>query len=367
MISIALRSPLLRFIRAPSEAGQFLTGEWEDLVWHARKTRLGGRVWKLVVRFKLEESIPTPVRRQLLSAFIEAETQRRRMLWELDRIRHALAPGHSFVALKGAAYAAAGLDIAEGRPAGDVDILVPREMIAKVETLLLARGWKHLVQHEYDQWYYRRWMHEIPPLIHETRGIELDLHHTILPLSSRLQPDAKSLNDHATAVGEGIKVFAPVDMVLHAAVHLFHDGEIKNAVRDLVDIDALLREFATRPGFWSGLMPRARELGLERPLFYAARYCTRLLSTPVLARRLEEIDADRPVALILALMDWAVERAIVPPLSEKGKVVAWLAGFFLYIRSHYLRMSVGLLSQHLARKSWRRVGSWLLRTRHADM
>ena len=364
-MSIAARNPLLRLLRSPDEASRFGSSDWEDVVWHARKTRLGGRVWELLVSFKLEECVPRPIRRQLSSAFIEGEADRRRLLWELDRIRHALGPSTWFVALKGAAYAMAGLDLALGRPAGDIDIMVPREAIAKVESLLLANGWKHLLQHDYDQSYYRRWMHEIPPLIHTTRGTELDLHHTILPLSSRLHPDAHLLCSHAITIVDRIKVLAPVDMVLHSAVHLFYDGEIRGALRDLVDIDALLREFARRPGFWSSLTPRARELGLERPLFYAIRYTTRLLSTPVLARRMEEIDAGHPSTLTLMVMDWAVEHAIVPSLSRVGKVFTWFAGHLLYMRSHYLRMSVGLLSQHLANKSRRRLWSWYLRVRSA--
>lgn len=364
-MSIAARHPLLRILRAPSDAWQFQSSEWEDLIWHARKTRLGGRIWELLVSFKLEEGIPPSVCRQLSSAFIEGEAHRRRMLWELDRIRHTLGPGNCFVALKGAAYAAAGLDIALGRPASDVDIMVPREAIAGVESLLLKSGWKHLIADEYDQRYYRRWMHEIPPLIHMIRGTELDLHHTILPLSSRLQPDTRALRERAVTAVDGVKVFGPVDMVLHSAVHLFHNGEIGGALRDLIDIDALLREFAKRPGFWSDLVPRARTLGLERSLFYGVRYATRLLSTPVLARRLEEIEAGRPFALTLAVMDWAVERTIVPPLSKSGKLAARLAGLFLYIRSHYLRMSVGLLSQHIWRKSLRRLRSWFSHGREA--
>jgi Uncharacterised nucleotidyltransferase len=365
--SLAARHPLLRVLRKPDEAARFATGEWEDLIWHARKTRLGGRVWHLLVGTGVSERLPVPVRRQLSSAFIAGEAHRRGLLWELDRLHRILGSAHSFVALKGGAYAAAGLDVARGRPAGDIDVMVPREAIAKVEALLLANGWKHLVEEEYDQRYYRRWMHEIPPLVHALRRTELDLHHAILPLSSRLRPDAESLYRRAITVdAEGTKVFAPADMVLHGAVHLFHDGEIRGALRDLVDIDALIREFAQRPNFWPSLVPRARELGLERPLFYALRYATQLLGTPVPAPCMADAEAGRSAAPVLAIMDWAVIHAIVPPLSPAEKRSARCAGLLLYIRSHYLRMSVALLSQHLARKSLRRLWPGQSRMRDAE-
>ena len=42
----------------------------------------------------------------------------------------------------------------------------------------------------YDDAYYRRWMHELPPLIHRERDRMIDVHHTILPLTARITPDA---------------------------------------------------------------------------------------------------------------------------------------------------------------------------------
>ncbi len=364
----AARNPLLRVLRQPQAADALRPGEWEDLVWLARKARLGGRIWHVLDRAGLADRVPAPVRRQLSSAFIEAQSHRRRMLWELDRLHRVLdGAGRCFVALKGAAYAAARLEVAEGRPAGDIDVMVPRDAIGKVESLLLGEGWKHVVEEEYDQHYYRRWMHEIPPLVHALRGTELDLHHAILPLSSRLHPDAESLYRRAVVVdAAGTKVFAPTDMVLHGAVHLFHDGEIRGALRDLVDIDALLREFGARPGFWPALVPRARELGLERPLFYSLRYAARLLGTPIPAATASAAEFGRPPALLLAAMDWAVTRAIVPALSPGERLAARPAGAFLYVRSHYLRMSVAPLGQHLARKSIRRLWPGQSRMRDAE-
>ena len=76
---------------------------------------------------------------------------------------------------------------------------------------------------------------------------------------------------HAIAVGhvapqwpvEGesrLRVLAPVDMVLHSATHLFCNEDVGNGLRDLVDLDSLLRDFALEPRFWPGLTARAAEL-----------------------------------------------------------------------------------------------------------
>ena len=41
----------------------------------------------------------------------------------------------------------------------------------------------------------------------------------------------------------GFAVLAPEDMVLHSATHLFNEGEFDRGLRDLNDLDLLLREF----------------------------------------------------------------------------------------------------------------------------
>ena len=50
-----------------------------------------------------------------------------------------------------------------------------------------------------------------------------------------------------TGVG-GWDVLSAIDQVLHAAAHLFLDSELRDRVRDIVDIDGLMRHHGTRPG-----------------------------------------------------------------------------------------------------------------------
>ncbi|RXL80730.1 hypothetical protein EO238_31730, partial [Citrobacter sp. AAK_AS5] len=80
------------------------------------------------------------------------------------------------VVLKGAAYAMARLPVADGRIFGDVDILVPHETLADVESALMLAGWASIHRDPYDQRYYRMWMHEIPPMRHLHRGTVIDVH-----------------------------------------------------------------------------------------------------------------------------------------------------------------------------------------------
>ena len=87
-------------------------------------------------------------------------------------------------------------------------------------------------------------MHELPPLIHRTRDRMIDVHHTILPLTARPTPDAEALIADSLMLDNGLRILAPADMIVHAAAHLFADGDLAGGLRNLWDIDRLLREFA---------------------------------------------------------------------------------------------------------------------------
>src|SRR3546814_3406600 len=88
--------------------------------------------------------------------------------------------GVPIILLKGTAYAAAGLKAGIGRSIGDLDIMVPCARLDAVEAGLIAAGWEWVKPDPYDDQYYRRWMHELPPLIHKERDRMIDVHHTIL-------------------------------------------------------------------------------------------------------------------------------------------------------------------------------------------
>ena len=137
---------------------------------------------------------------------------------------------------------------------------------------------------------------------------------------------------------------APADMVLHSAAHTFHDGEINLAIRDVTDVHDLLVHFGAEDGFWDGLVQRARELDLSRPLFYALRYASMLLDTHVPETVMRALDNLAPSRLALAVMDRLVPRVLVPDHPDHPSRTTGEAAFLLYARSHWLKMPPLLLT-----------------------
>jgi hypothetical protein len=129
-----------------------------------------------------------------------------------------------------------------------------------------------------------------------------------------------------------------------------------DSVRELVDIDDLLRHFgAHESGFWERFWSRAMQLDLARPAFYGLRYAQRLLGTPIPADVLRASQSARPPAPVLWLMDRLVPRALFPQHPDRHSHASALARWLLYLRSHWLRMPPFMLARHLTYKFWRRL------------
>lgn len=346
---------LATLLRAPRRIAALSDGEWDAIIPQARRAGLLSRLAAVAQQKGIYAALPERPRRHMQAAQFVSEKHCRDVIYELDRIRDVLGSLlGTIVLLKGAAYLAADLPSSLGRVFNDIDILVPEEKLGAVESLLRLAGWRGGEIDPYDEGYYRRWMHQIPPLTHGGRQTTIDVHHAIVPRTARIGAvTAAQLITRVRALPKrpGFAVLAPEDMVLHSATHLFNEGEFDHGLRDLSDLDLLLRHFGSVDGFWSVLSSRAVELGLTRPLFYALRYASRIAGTP-----LPDVQAGAfgPPAPVLTLMDAMLTRALSPNHKSCRDALSGPALIFLYVRAHYLRMPLHLLVPHLVRKGVRR-------------
>lgn len=343
-------------LRQPQLVSSLTLPGWDVLICQARRAGLLGRIACMLDAQGTLDAVPPAPRTHLKSAIAVAEAQHAETLRELECIDRALAPtGVRPVLLKGAAYVASGQLPAMGRLFSDIDIMVPKARLPEVEAALMAHGWATTHHSPYDQRYYREWMHELPPLRHIQRQNVLDVHHAILPETARLKPSSAKLLSAARPVANSQRfaVLSPIDMVLHSMVHLFHNDDLSHALRDLSDLDLLLRHLGRVPGFWSDLLARARELDLARPLHYGLRYAHARLATPVPQETLALAAEDGPNWLAAALSDRLWARALRPQHASATDAWTPLAMFALYVRAHWLRMPPVLLLRHLTVKALR--------------
>ena len=245
-----IRTPeVLRALQRPLVISEWSADEWDRCIRQAHRGNLTCRLDEALTRSEVLDQVPPPVRPHLQAARVLVDKHRRDVAYEVRCIEDALRPlGIPVLLLKGAAYVAADLALARNRMFHDVDIMVPHAQLAAVERRLRNAGWSSANPDSYDQSYYRRWSHELPPLVHAFRGTTLDVHHTILPPTATPVPDPDKLMAAARRVSGRVKVLEPVDMFLHSATHLFHEGEFDHGLRDLMDLRDPAGMFRARGG-----------------------------------------------------------------------------------------------------------------------
>ncbi|MEM8825438.1 MAG: nucleotidyltransferase family protein [Pseudomonadota bacterium] len=312
---------------------------WNGVIRIARAEMLTGT---LGTRSMGVEILPR-ARLFLDEAVATAQVRQAAARYELSKIAEAMrGTDIPVILLKGSAYLAAGLDAVAGRNIGDQDLLVPEADLNRAETALRAHGWQPAkAKGTYDDDYYRRWMHELPPMVHETRRAVVDLHHNILPRTARLTPRPDLMFAGRVEVEHGLFVLSPEMMLLHCATHLAYDGDFLGGPRNLWDMNRLVRTFAGNEGFWDRLQMAAAAHELTAPLMRALRLAAHLYDTP------------SPCAL-RGRTD-IVDRLAIAKLyghDAYGRQRRHGAAFALFVRGHWLRMPPLMLAQHLTTK-WR--------------
>lgn len=331
----------------PSSVAALSSSQWTELLSIARAEALAGTLAHRVEG----QPMPEDVAAMLADHRASADQAQVAALWEAEMCRRALEPlGIKTILLKGTAYAAAGLSAAKGRQIGDLDILVPKERLADAERALLGAGWEWVKEDAYDNAYYRQWMHELPPMIHKDRDRMIDVHHTILPLTARITPDAAALIADAVEVPGGYYALSPEDRICHAAAHLFADGDMQGGLRNLWDIHRLEQDMmdvvtdgneSHDPNrIWEEMRrrisARAAQHGLSQEVARALRLAYVLyVNGNMEIMNGEEANMDKLVIRrLLARNGWGQETRKVTRL-----------GF--YLRSHWLRMPPVMLARHL--------------------
>lgn len=345
---------LIAVLKTPRQAEALDLAGWSELVASARAANLAGLLAERVATAGIE--VPPEAARHLAAVRQLSRRQTQSVRWEVHGLQRALCRlGIPLVLLKGAAYAVSDHPVGRGRLFGDIDILVPHHALGDVELRLMVAGWASAKTSPYDQRYYRTWMHELPPMVSVRRGTVLDVHHTILPLTSRHNPDAETIIRAASALPDlpdlpAVRIPRPEHLLIHSIVHLLHEGELHNGLRDLFDIDGLLRTGANEADFWQRVVDASRTLDVVAPVAFGLHLAAHLLDSPIPPPVLADMRnaAGGPASRLLTML---YTTAIRPENEATESPAAMLARFAIYVRAHWLRMPPHLLLRHLAHKS----------------
>lgn len=325
--------------------------QWNQLLKEGYATGLLARIYYLIEKDQLIEFIPESIVWHFSSAYTYSIAHHQDILIEVEYVNKAFKMcGQVPIFLKGVAYLLANDEAAHGRTFSDIDIFINKMHLPTVERLLHWHGWNAGDVDHYDDEYYRKWMHEIPALTHISRGSTLDVHHNLLPQTSRFFFDGKAVEEKADV---NLKILSAEDRIIHSIVHLFLESEFEKGMRDITDIDLLIQQHQLyNEHFLMDLVDRAIILGVGRLVFYALRYASIYLHTPVTLQVNKKIAVYAPRKLQLKLMDRLFTSVLFRPLSLERTLNNRFAHFLMFMRGHWIRMPLHLLIPHLFHKAF---------------
>jgi Uncharacterised nucleotidyltransferase len=348
------KSLVLQLLSDSISTEELTIEDWNTILNQARAAQICYRLYLYFEEKECLANIPEKVLLHLKNERFAIQHLHTQVKSEVVIINNALSKLElSPIYLKGAAYLLADLPVSASRLFSDIDILLPQEDIPKAELALKCLGWISQKTDDYDQQYYREYMHEIPPIQHITRGTVLDIHHNILPVCGDHTVNIKRLISDGFDSKNQQTLSSPA-IFLHCAVHLFHEGEFEKGLRDLTDLQIMYRDFSKNEAFDTQLVTLAKDTHLARSLYYALHYLQLILSTPLNNSSIEFIEQYKKNLKLTKVRDFMFKGVLLPHhkscLTWKNSISMFLA----YCRSHLIRMPLPLLIPHLIKKLFSR-------------
>lgn len=339
---------LIDLLKDASSSATLTATQWQRIIAAAREQSVLGRLYYLLEKQSLLDSVPTRALNHLKAAYQVAHQQRINVQREIREIGQAFERRSTTpVLLKGAAYSYLDLPCCYGRSFSDIDLLVPPSDLKSSQIALMVKGWVHKKEDEYNKEYYEKWMHEIQPMIHLQRLTVVDLHHNVLPKTNRFHFKFEALE--MREANSGVTTLTPVDLFIHCAIHLFTEGELFHPLRDLTDLSMILDSLELETPI-EHIQKRAKQLGVEEYVGFALLFCLPFSKFKGMSNQIEEI-LNR--SIINRLFTLPCYHCIFSSDSVSNSSLKFkVSTFILYLRGHLHRMPLKLLLPHLVKKAF---------------
>jgi HprK-related kinase A len=264
--------PLIQSINQAMETPEVATG-WSDDLWGeilalANHIELLPQLAHRWLGCKHFDEFHPAVQRRLRREVQQSEFTRIVMSYEMEQLGELLSGLRvPLVLLKGCAYLLSGQRWPLGRRTSDVDLLFDESHVDAAGEILRQTAFEQKEAFsEKDRRYFRRWLHELPPVKHPHRMVEIDLHFRLLPAGDPCTFAVDDLIRRAVPIaGTAFHWLDPIDRVIHGAINLGHTGEFRRAFRDLWDLRQMIEDALGAGEFdWQQLSRRSQDLRIER-------------------------------------------------------------------------------------------------------
>ena len=342
---------VIDIIKQPNKAMKLSLSEWSQFIFILRECELLARFYYLSQEDQVFNQYPEQAQRHLHSAKIKADRQARQAVFEAEQLNENLKKINvQPIFLKGVAYTLLNNKASLGRTYSDMDVLVPKSELKKIERYLTLYGWFAKKTDDYDDKYYREWAHEIPPMFQTSRGTVADIHHNLLPPVSGRAPNINLFTQQLQKTTSGTTTLSNAGLVLHSIIHLFFNEEFEHSFRDIIDLDLFFEENFNNQSFWNELFGLAQSSNFHVELYYAYRYCQKLLGSQFPEKFITKVTNFKPSNIRLLIADYIFLRVLLPNHSSFNTRAMKISRSLAFIRGHLLKMPLHILIYHSLHK-----------------
>jgi hypothetical protein len=267
--------------------------EWHALLHHALTQQVVGLVYQRVKLLGLATPPAQAALRTLQTLYAANAARNLRIRAELQDIAVALHADHQpIILLKGAHLAYAVYDDLGVRQMVDIDVLVPRDALARVAHVLEHHGYAAQSPYVLDQAFFNDHLH-LPPFAQQGR-VTIELHWNITAPRHAYSIDPDELWQRAVPVQIGNASalgLCAEDLLLHACFHAAYQHEFEFGLRPFCDIAQIMRR-QHEDLLWPAVVARARAWRGTRGVFLALQLARDMVGAAVPAQVLRELCPD---------------------------------------------------------------------------
>ena len=230
------------------------------------------------------------------------------------------------IVLKGAALADTVYPNRALRPMSDIDLLVRKEQLGKVESKLLDMGYmveERVKPKEFQREHHYHWVFK------KKSAIAVEIHWNIKRPTGPFRIDIDGLWDRAKPIQiAGVEALAlsPEDLLLHLCQHM-HKHKLIGGIRPLCDI-AHVVEYYKDAIEWTVFETRSYQWGIAQYAYLALYLAKELLDARIPSSFLDDF---RPAGFDPAVIHWAKERVLnceSSPISHNLVQLCWTGHSF---------------------------------------
>ncbi len=284
--------------------------------------------------------LPAEILTELKARYMSISQRNMLMSAELIRIMKLLKANEvEALAFKGPVLAQRAYGDITLRQFGDLDILVKKEAIYKIYTLLKSQGYERLLAlTPVQEKFWIKYVHDMG-LVHKQKGVYFEMHWSFLDKDHPMQVSLETFWDGTQQIpinGYPLPTFSHENLLYYLCIH--GSKHLWERLEWVKDLDLLLRNHAIDG---NAVLQKAKEEGFEKMVLLGFSLSTSLFATPLPKTMLEQIGRYPELTDVSSfiLESWQSRKSTFTKTAAMLKLFPSLKSQLLYLHKIILKPS----------------------------